>query len=275
LWRRTAGGTILLCDREEGAAVGDIGWLGRTVLIAVGTVAAAGAVTALLLASTGSSGPTEEAAERRAGARTLPGNTPAQLAVVRACMVGDPLVMAPIPGDPVNQQTLTGPGTSVSDFRVLAESVRDSRGRTVLLGSGTAFRLCMLDRSGRPTPSDRAPRQSAQPWGVPLTIVPDHVIYDHTGGGDLRFDDPGSKTGWELHVAGRVAPGGTRITFTGSDGRSAEAPVTDRFFVLRRSGGGTSGPLPGGQMVPVTVKLYNGDRVVKEYSTQVDSAIMA
>ncbi|TDC12802.1 hypothetical protein [Actinomadura bangladeshensis] len=255
--------------------MGDIGWLGRTVLIVVGTVAAAGAVTALLLASTDSSGPAEDAAERRAGARTLPGNTPAQLAVVRACMVGDPLVTAPIEDDPVNTFRLTGPGTSVSDFRVLAESVRDSRGRTVLLGSGTAYRLCMLDRSGKPTTNDRAPNQSAHVWGVPLTIVPDHVLYDDTGGGDLRFDDPGSKDGWELHVAGRVIPGGTRITFTGPDGKSAEAPVTDRFFVLRRSGGGASGPLPGSQMVPVTVKLYNGDRVVKEYSTQVDSAIMA
>lgn len=28
------------------------------------------------------------------------------------------------------------------------------------------------------------------------------------------------------------------------------------------------------QMASVTVKLYNADRVVKEYSTQVDAAIM-
>lgn len=254
--------------------MGDIGWLGRTVLIGVGTVAAAGAVTALLLVASDSSGPTEAVAERRAGARVLPGNTPAQLALVRSCMVGDPLVMAPPEEDPLVSRRLFGPGTSVSDFRVLAESVRDARGRTVLLGSGTAYRLCMLDRSGRPTTNDRALNQAARVWGVPLTIVPDHVIYDDTGSGDLRFDDPGSKNGWELHVAGRVMPGGTRITFTTPDGKSIEAPVTDRFFVLRRSGGGASGPTPGGHMASVTVKLYNGDRVVKEYSTQVDAAIM-
>ncbi|MEV4673488.1 MULTISPECIES: hypothetical protein [Actinomadura] len=254
--------------------MGNIGWLGQTVLIGAGTVAAAGAVTALLLLSTDSSGPTEAAAERLAGAQVLPSNSPAQLALVRACMVGDPLVMAPVQGDPMNPQRLTGSGTAVSDFRVLAESVRDARGRTVLLGSGTAYRLCMLDRSGKPTPNDRAPNQSARVWGVPLTIVPDHVIYDDTGGGDLRFDDPASRKGWELHVAGRVMPGGTRITFTGPDGNSVQAPVTDRFFVLRRSGGGANGPTPGGGMVSVTVKLYNGDQVVKEYSTQIDAAIM-
>lgn len=254
--------------------MGNIGWLGQTVLIGAGTLAAAGAVTALLLVSADSSGPTEAVAERKAGARVLPRNSPAQLALVRACMVGDPLVQAPVDGDPVNPQRVSGPGTAVSDFRVLAESARDARGRTVWLGSGTAHRLCALDRSGKPSRNDRAPNQSAGVWGVPLTMAPDRVIYDHTGSGDLRFDDPASGRGWELHIAGRVAPGGTRITFTGSDGRSVQAPVTDRFFVLRRSGDGTDVPTPGGGVVDVTVKLYNGDRVVKEYSTQVDAAIM-
>ncbi|NKZ04988.1 hypothetical protein [Actinomadura latina] len=255
--------------------MGDIGWLGRTALIVVGTVVAAGGVTAALLATTRSSGPTEAVHERRAGAKVLPSNTAAQLSLVRACMVGDPLITVPIPDDPVNIERLTGPGTMVSDFRVLAESVRDSRGRTVLLGSGTAFRLCRLDRSGRPTTDDRAFHQAAHAWGVPLTIVPDHVIYDHTGGGTLRFDTPGSKVGWELHLAGRVMPGGTRITFTATDGRSAEAPVSGRFFVLRRSGGGADGPAVGGPMASVTIRLYNGDQVVKEYSTEVDAAILA
>ena len=53
-----------------------------------------------------------------------------------------------------------------------------------------------------------------------------------------------------------------------------QAPVTDRFFVLSRRGGDANGPTPGGGMVSVTVKLYNGDQVVKEYSTQIDAAIM-
>jgi len=255
--------------------VGDIGWLGRTALITVGTVVAAGGVTAALLATTGSSGPTEAVVERQAGARVLPGNTSAQLALVRACMVGDPLITVPTSDDPASVRPLTGPGTTASDFRVLAESARDSRGRTVLLGSGTAYRLCRLDRSGRPATDDRAPNQSARTWGVPLATVPDHVIYDDTGGGTLRFDSPGSRTGWEFHVAGRVAPGGTRIAFTAPDGRSAEAPVSGRFFVLRRSGGGADGPAPGGEMASVTVRLYKGDQVVKEYSAQVDAAILA
>ncbi|MEV4000964.1 hypothetical protein [Actinomadura sp. NPDC049753] len=204
----------------------------------------------------------------------LPSNTPEQLAVVRACMVGDPRVSVPDPGDPRSEARVTGSGTRVSDFRVLATSVRDSRGRTVLLGSRAAYRLCSLDRSGRPSVSDTSLHQAARVWGVPLGQVSENVVYDDTGGGSLDAGGPDAEPGWEMHVAGRLpVSGGTRVTFTASGGGSAEAPVTDRFFVLRKTGAGLQGPEVG-RVESATVRLYKGRRVLKEFSTQVEAGVL-
>ncbi|MBB6397546.1 hypothetical protein BKA00_004460 [Actinomadura coerulea] len=204
----------------------------------------------------------------------LPANTPDQLALVRSCMVGDPLISVPDPSDPRSEAKVTGPGTHVADFRVLATSDRDSRGRTVLLGSRAAYRLCLLDRAGRPSSNDQSLHQAAKVWGVSLADVPDNVICDDTGGGTLDSAKPDAEPGWETHVSGRVpVRGGTRVIFTASDGRSAEAPVTDRFFVLRRTGTGLQGPELG-QIGDVTVKLYKDHRVLKQFSTQMSTAVL-
>ncbi|MEU8121048.1 hypothetical protein AB0C21_20255 [Spirillospora sp. NPDC049024] len=251
------------------------GMLRRAAWTGVGAAAvAAGALVVVLIATDpapsilGDDSPRYEPAPSSVA---LPANTPEQLALVRACMVGDPQISMPDYYDPRIEVTVTGPGTRVSDFRVLTASAPDSRGRTVWLGSRAAHRLCVLDRSGKPSESDRSFHQAAHVWGVSLAAVLKNVVYDDTGGGSV---DPGAEGSWETHVAGRVPlSGGTRVTFTAADGRSAEAPVTDRFFVLRRSGvrGQGSGL---GRIESVTVRLYKGSRVLKVFSTQVEGAVL-
>ncbi|WP_141581373.1 hypothetical protein [Actinomadura sp. WMMA1423] len=202
----------------------------------------------------------------------LPRDTAGQRAVVRACMIGDPAIYSTTGKRPPELKT-TGPGTRVSDFRVLATSVRDSRGVTVLLGSKVAHRLCLLDASGRPSPNDHLPHAPARAWAVPLSEVPNEVLFDQRGGGTQFTDRPPDEQVWESHSAGRVPPGGTRLTFTAPDGRTVEAPVTDRFFVLRRSGYGPEVPRLE-EMVQVAVKLYNGGQVLAEFSARIEAGLL-
>lgn len=261
-------------DPELGPRFAEKAWLDaarrrttRTAMISVMAAAAVATMITAPLAFRGSGSEVSPATGRSPKPiRTLaapsivrlPANTPAQLAIVRACMVGDPSI--PLPNQPLTQGKQTGPGTHVADFRVLATSKMDIKGQVVLIGSVVAHRVCQLDPSGRPAAYERIPHQTANPWQVPLATHVHDFVFDDGGGGQFGEKDQTFaqivKAGWSSGIAGRTAPAAARITFTSMTGRSLEATVKDGFFIVRHLG---EGLMPEGPPVSAVVRLYAAD----------------
>ncbi|MEV0402483.1 hypothetical protein [Actinoallomurus sp. NPDC050550] len=258
----------------------------RAARFGAGAVVAAGGVAAVALVPIGhggggsrpAAGPREVASATTYGHAVLPANTAAQLATVRACMVGDPDIPSPSLPRRIGEVDpgRTGPGTHVRDFRILV-AYRDSRGQAVFLGSTVAHRVCSLDNSGRPSPSDRIPGQTANSWGrFPAFTGP--IVMDDQAGGVLGTKEQSRSRadaeGIEEHVAGRVTPDVARVTFTLPDGRTQDAAVSSGFFLWRAARTGAS--LAGaGQERQVTVRAYDrGGRVLKTLMTRIDAAVL-
>ncbi|GAA4622319.1 hypothetical protein GCM10023196_014020 [Actinoallomurus vinaceus] len=256
----------------------------RAARIGVGAVAAVGGVAAVALMpiASGDGRATPVAARPRpvaTGRAVLPANTAAQLAMVRACMVGDPNIPSPprrpTPGAAADHGR-TGPGTHVRDFRVLA-TYRDSRGQAVFLGSTVAHRVCNLDTSGRPSPSDRTPGQTAVNWWHFPAFTGPISLEDQAGGVLSTKEQSRSRAyaeGIEEHLAGCVTPDVARVTVTLPGGRAQDAAVSNGFFLWRAARTGAS--LAGaGQEKEVIVRAYDrGGRVLKTVTRRVDAAVL-
>jgi hypothetical protein len=205
---------------------------------------------------------------------TLPPNTAAELAVVRTCMVGDPDILD-ITADPASPGNMTGPGTHVADFRVLA-TYRDSLGRLVLLGSSVAQRTCSLDFRGRPRGVDGFSHQTANPWQPGLSAFTGAISLDEQQGDTIDGHGVGENgvaaNGLEQHIAGRVRPDVARVTFTLPDGRTRDAAVSHGFFAWRiakpRPVKATSGEKP------LIVRAYDRTgRVLTTVRTTIDAEL--
>ncbi|MEV0202285.1 hypothetical protein [Nonomuraea sp. NPDC050691] len=186
-------------------------------LLAAAAALVAGAVTV-------SSFGTDQMTARVAGpsAPRLPDNTPEQLRLVRACMpAGGPSVnVNPDWRDPAH-------GTA-ADFRVLAE-YRDENGSSALVGSTKGFVVCTAvgEKELREPPvftywGNKAPGSlTGFPGGLSVDVYTNHYRYSKVSPHDT----------YVLLVAGRVAPGVSRVTVDWSDGRRTQAVVTGGFFI--------------------------------------------
>jgi hypothetical protein len=188
----------------------------------------------------------------------IPSNTPAELAIVKECMVGPPNVSkTPTSIHSRSADNLTGPGTATSSFRVLVTR-RDGNGTAVLLGSVTAERTCDLDRSGRASESDRRPNESANTWQPPLTAPLNGQIevQDDDGGvmQDKNGPTPVSKWTDADHLLGRVSSRVARLTVTERNGVTTTAGIDHGFFVWRAI---RSALLNQDTTEPITMRAYD------------------
>jgi len=227
----------------------------------------AGIAVALAATWSGPDGTTAAPRHRTPMSRftSLPANSPAQLAFIRACLTRDPTIMIGSNGAFGSGR----PGTRVADFRILATSEPDALGRTVWVGSTVAHLPCYQDKRGRPGPFKQS--LTAHAWNVelPLSNFPNNVSTDNQEG----FDPGTPSKAWEMHLAGRTAPGVTRITFT-ARGKTLSADVTDHFFIVRRAGYGRF-PKPTQPFITTTTRLYDHGHLLASFPFTVGAMLFS